>query len=110
MVVNEEIYLTLLAIVVIEEFMPVCTKFLSYNTFIYRSKIDAANVIKNWADIVVIKQSRKFAPCDLSECQTKMCQSDKRIFHSNNFKVNYLNKRCSFNSFSYLCLSKQQMI
>ena len=59
MIVNQIVHLALLEVVVIEKFMSMCAKFLSHHILIDRTKIDAANIVKNWTDVVAIKQAGK---------------------------------------------------
>ena len=59
MIVNQKIHLTLLTIVVVKKLMSMGTKFLCNNAFIYRTEIDATDIVEHRSDVVVIKQSGK---------------------------------------------------
>ena len=60
-VVNQIVHLALLAVVVIVELMPMCAKFLGYHILIDGTKIDTANIVENWTDVITIEYTSKQA-------------------------------------------------
>ena len=78
-VVNQIVHLTLLAIVIIVEFVSMCAKFLGYHILIDGTEIDTANIIENGTDVVAIEYAGKEAHIVQIELQ-KVFRSFIRTF------------------------------
>lgn len=53
-IVDQVIYLTLVAVIVVEQSMSVCDQFAGYNGFVNRAEIDAALIVQHGTDITAV--------------------------------------------------------